>query len=178
MVDARLTTRRLDLDPLRAEDADEMVWVLGDERLYAFIGGGPPTLDELRARYRRLVVGHSADGREEWHNLIVRRQSDRRAVGTVQGTIVDEGRRAEIAWVIGTAWQGSGYASEAARALVSWLASSGVATITAHIHPDHHISASVAARAGLGPTEEFEDGERVWRSIVGSAEAADERARC
>ena len=46
-----------------------MVAVLADKRLYTFIGGGPPTLAELRARYRRLAVGRSADGTEEWHNL-------------------------------------------------------------------------------------------------------------
>lgn len=61
----QLTTERLDLDPLRLEDADEMVDMLGDERLYAFIGGRPPTLDHLRSRYRRLAVGSSADRTED-----------------------------------------------------------------------------------------------------------------
>ena len=59
-----------------------MVGVLGDQRLYAFTGGQPPTLDELRARYRRLAVGRSADGSEEWHNWIVRRRSDVDALGS------------------------------------------------------------------------------------------------
>jgi RimJ/RimL family protein N-acetyltransferase len=145
-----------------------MAGVLGDQRLYEFIGGGPPTPGELHARYHRLAAGQSADGRQEWHNWIVRQHSDRRAVGTVQATLVDEGLSAEIAWLIGVPWQGHGIASEAAQALVLWLGSRGVITITAHIHPDHHASANVAARAGLRPTEEFEDGERVWRSILGS----------
>lgn len=160
---AQLATARLDLAPLRPEDADEMVAVLGDERLYAFIGGQPPTLDELRARYRRLAVGHSADGSEEWHNWIVRQRRDGRAIGTVQATIVDQGRSAEVAWVIGQPWQGMGFASEAAHALVRWIEGAGVTTITAHVHPDHHASASVASRAGLSPTEEIHDGERLWR---------------
>jgi RimJ/RimL family protein N-acetyltransferase len=140
-----------------------MVSVLGDQRLYAFIGGQPPTLDELRDRYGRLVVGRSADGTQEWHNWILRLRSHREAVGTVQATIVDEGRCAEIAWVIGVPWQGNGLASEATQALVAWLEERGVKTITAHVHPEHHASAAVASRAGLSPTDEFEDGERVWR---------------
>lgn len=141
-----------------------MVVVLGDDRLYAFIGGEPPTRDDLRARYARFVVGRSPDDREAWHNWIVRRRADDHAVGTVQATIADDGRTAEVAWVIGLPWQGSGYASEAAISLVRWLETQGVTTITAHVHPDHLASAAVAMRAGLRPTDEIDDGERVWRS--------------
>jgi RimJ/RimL family protein N-acetyltransferase len=162
-----LRTRRLDLVQLGPDDADEMVEVLADERLYAFIGGKPPSLDELRDRYRRLAVGRPADGREEWHNWIVRRRSDGRAVGTVQATIVEEGR-AEVAWVIGVPWQGQGLATEAARALVRWLERRGIVTISAHVHPDHAASAGVAGRAGLTPTDEVTGGERVWsRPVLG-----------
>jgi len=167
----QLTTPRLTLDPLKSEDADEMVEVLSDERLYAFIGGQPPTLNQLRARYRRLAVGGSADGSEQWHNWIVRRRSDRRAVGTVQATVVLQRRRADIAWVIGLPWQGQAFASEAAQALVRWLEARGVTTITAHVHPKNQASAIVASRAGLSPTEEIDDGEQVWRrSRLGTGE--------
>jgi RimJ/RimL family protein N-acetyltransferase len=75
---------------------------------------------------------------------------------------MDEGRRAEVAWVVGTAWQGRGYASEAAAALAGWLRARGVARIEAHIHPDHHASMTVAGRIGLSPTDHIEDGERLW----------------
>ena len=65
--------------------------------------------------------------------------------------------------MIGLPWQGFGFASEAAQALVRWLEGRGIRTITAHVHPDHHASSSVASRAGLLPTEEIDHGERVWR---------------
>lgn len=76
----RLRTARLDLVPLRPAAAGEMVDVLADPALYAFIGGEP--------------------------------------------------------------------------------------TIVAHVHPSHAASAAVARHAGLVPTEEIEDGERVWRWAV------------
>jgi RimJ/RimL family protein N-acetyltransferase len=158
----RIVTARLELVPLAVDDAEDMVAVLGDERLYTFTGGRPPTLEELRARYARLVVGRSPDGTEQWRNWIVRLR-DGRAVGTVQATITAAGRAAEVAWVIAVAWQGQGLASEAARGLVAWLEAGGVQTITAHVHPDHHTSAAVAARAGLAAIGEVHDGERVWR---------------
>jgi RimJ/RimL family protein N-acetyltransferase len=158
----RIVTARLELVPLAVSDAEEMVAVLGDERLYAFIGGRPATLDALRARYARLVAGRSPDGAEQWCNWIVRLR-DGRAAGTVQATITAAGREAEVAWVIAVPWQGQGLATEAARGLVAWLEARGVQAITAHVHPDHHASATVAARAGLAATGGVHDGEQVWR---------------
>ncbi|MBB4704368.1 GNAT family N-acetyltransferase [Sphaerisporangium siamense] len=158
-----IRTARLTLTPLTVEDAAEMVEVLAGEELYAFIGGTPPGLAGLRSRYARLVVGRSPDGGEDWLNWIVRRERDGRAVGTVQATVTGGGRRAAIAWVVGTAWQGRGYASEAAAAMARWLAGRGVTVLQAHIHPGHEASMNVAARIGLRPTGLVEDGERVWR---------------
>ena len=124
--DERLLTRRLELVPIVAGDAEELTEVFGDERLYVFLGSRPTTTEELRAQFARLAVG--------------------------------------------VAWQGQGIASEAARAVVGWLERRGVATITAHIHPDHHASATVASRAGLRPTGEYRDHggvrEHLWRRLV------------
>jgi RimJ/RimL family protein N-acetyltransferase len=158
-----ITTDRLSLLPLTPEDADEMIGVLDDERLHTFIGGEPLTIEALRDRYRVLARGQSSDGLEKRRNWIVRLLSDGQAIGTVQATIVLRGREASIAWLIGVPWQGQGFASEAAVALVAWLEARGVDSITANIHPDHLASAGVAIRAGLGPTDEVRDGERVWR---------------
>lgn len=63
--------------------------------------------------------------------------------------------------MIGLAWQGRGFASEAAQMVVRWLEARELTTIVAHVHPQHHASAIVASRAGLLPTEEIEDGEQV-----------------
>ena len=160
-----LITPRLDLLPLQPEDADEMVDVLADPRLYTFTGGGPPSRDELLARYQRQSVGHSADGTAEWHNWIVRRRPEGDAIGFVQAAIVRPVGPADIAWLIGVPWQGRGFAAEAARALVAWLERAGVSVITAHVHPDHRASAAVAARGGLAPTDQIDRGERVWRWV-------------
>ena len=118
MTSGRIASACLSLVPLAVADADEMVGVLSADALYAFTGGSPPGLDELRKRYARLTVGRSPDGSQEWCNWIVRREVGGQAVGYVQATIMDGGARAGIAWVIGLDWQGRGYASEAARALV------------------------------------------------------------
>ncbi len=69
---------------------------------------------------------------------------------------------AEIAWVVGTPWQGRGIAGEAARGLVGWLGTQSARTVVAHVHPEHHASAAVAASAGLTTTDRRQDGEVRW----------------
>jgi RimJ/RimL family protein N-acetyltransferase len=170
-VTPRIDTDRLALVPLRPEDAPEMVHVVADAALYVFTGGQPPTLAALESQYRGWVAGSPRAG-ETWHNWVVRLRgdgsdgsdaSDGPAIGHLQATVVDDGRSADIAWLVGTAWQGRGYASEAARALVRWLYAIGIDSVTAHVHPDHAASGRVTAHAGLRPTGEMEGGEAVWR---------------
>jgi RimJ/RimL family protein N-acetyltransferase len=172
----QITTDRLLLTPLQPGDADEMVEVLADERLHEYIGGRPAGRGELRRRYAVLAEG-SSEPDELWLNWIVRLRSDPRPLGTVQATLRNEDGRwnAEVAWVVGVAWQGRGFASESAAALVDRLRSCGVKTVVAHVHPDHRASAVVAERAGLRPTAEEVDGEQVWRSDVPVGPAAAHR---
>lgn len=149
--------------------ADELAVALADPALHAVIGGRPPTAAELRARHARWLVGPGPATGESWLNWVLRlRTGDAAgaAVGTLQATVHRRGpdgtRAAEVAWVVGTPWQRRGYAGEAAQALVAWLADTG-ATVEAHIAAGHEPSERVAARAGLAPTAETVDGERVWR---------------
>jgi RimJ/RimL family protein N-acetyltransferase len=166
--DEPIRTDRLALDPLTAADAEAMVDVLADPALYTVIGGEPPTLPGLRDRYRQLAVGHSADGSEQWLNWIIRLRGE--AAGYVQATVLPPGTEAEIAWVVGVPWQGRGLAGEAAAALVGWLTRAGATRVSACIHPGHAASRAVAARAGLAPTDEYdEDGEQRWVRPSGSA---------
>jgi RimJ/RimL family protein N-acetyltransferase len=152
-------TGRLDLLPLRVEHAEEMAEVLSDPALHTFIGGTPDTVEALRSRYRRITAG-SPDPAVSWLNWVIRLRAESCLTGTVQATV--NGSVAEIAWVVGTPWQGRGIATEAARALADWLARQPVRTVIAHIHPDHHASAAVARAAGLTPTDERHEGEIRW----------------
>ncbi|WP_228010604.1 GNAT family N-acetyltransferase [Nonomuraea phyllanthi] len=151
----RIETPVVVLLRLHPEHADEMAGVLSDPGLHTFIGGEPLTAQELRARYERLVAGPPG-----WRNWVVWSREEERLVGYVQATI--DGGSAEIAWVIGTPWQGRGLATAAATALVGRLAEQGIGTVVAHIHPDHAASAAVATAAGLRPTDRWHDGEVRW----------------
>jgi RimJ/RimL family protein N-acetyltransferase len=159
-----LAAERLDLEPLGVGHADEMAPVLGDPALHSFTGGEPATREELRRRYARQGGGWSADGTERWLNWVLRRRDDARLVGFVQATVTSAGGvlTAELAWVIGSADQGRGYAGEAAGAMLDWLRRNGVMKLVAQIHPEHAASNGVARRIGLVPTDQVVDGEVRW----------------
>jgi RimJ/RimL family protein N-acetyltransferase len=148
-----IRTGRLELLPLRVEHAGEMAEVLSDPALHTFIGGTP---EALRSRYEGMTAG-SPDPAVSWLNWVIRLPAEDCLTGTVQATV--DGTTAEIAWVVGTPWQGRGIATEAVLGLVDWLPAQ---TIIAHIHPDHQASAAVATAAGLAPTDEQHDGEIRW----------------
>jgi RimJ/RimL family protein N-acetyltransferase len=178
----RLDSERLVLEPLRTEHAAELAPVLDDVALHRFIGGEPLGPEELRARFERQARGRSPDGRDWWLNWALRERSTGRPIGIVQATV----RRpdpepesqsepelatatatvsvAELAWVIGTAAQGRGFAKEAVAAVASWLRGCGASRLRAHIHPDHEASMAVARSVGLAPTDVVVDGEVRWES--------------
>lgn len=160
-------TGRLDLLPLHVEHAEEMAAVLSDPALHTFIGGTPDTPQALRSRYRRMTAG-SPDPDVSWLNWVIRLRDEACLTGTVQATVSRSGHGpvAEIAWVVGTPWQGRGIAREAARGLVAWLSRQQVHTVVAHIHPRHRASAAVATAAGLTRTDEWHEGEIRWRRSI------------
>ncbi|MFC4555375.1 GNAT family N-acetyltransferase [Georgenia faecalis] len=166
-----LRSRRLLLDPLTVDAAEEMVPVLSDPALYAYTGGQTPTLEQLRAQYAMQVTGQSRDGTQWWLNWVVRWQHSQEPAGYVQATVEDADgvRVAEIAWVVSVPHQRQGIATEASEAMVEWLASCGVQLVVAHVHPDHDASAGVARRLGLHRTERWEDGEVRWERALRDA---------
>lgn len=162
----RLRASRLDLEPLRADHAAELAPLLDDIALHTFIGGRPLTAVELRERYARLERGVSPGGTEDWLNWVLRRRDDGVAVGTVQATVRSAGDApvADVAWVVATAYQGEGYAAEAARTVLAWLREQGVDDVLASVHPDHEASQRVARAIGLVPTAVMVDGETRWQT--------------
>lgn len=151
-------------------DAEAMVGVLADAELYRFTGGEPPTLDELTARYERQVAGPPDGSTATWLNWIVR--LDGEPVGYAQATVQNEpgARLAELAWVIGTRWQGRGLASRSAALVKRWLEGQGVGRFLASIHPEHRASERIAERLGLTQLGGVgAGGERTWDTAADTA---------
>lgn len=151
------------LEPLTVAAADEMVNVLASPALYEHTGGAPPDRPALRLRYELQSTGWSPDHSQRWLNWIARARESDAAVGYVQATVTLATGAADVAWVVGADFQGRGYATEAASAMVAWLRSEPeVRRITAHIGAANAASQAVARNAGFLPTDAVERDETVW----------------
>ncbi len=84
----------LTYEPLREEHADLLHPALTDPRVYAFIAGPfPKTLEQLRARFKRMAAGPAPGSPdEEWLNFLVR--CDGVPVGRIEASRI--GVRAEV----------------------------------------------------------------------------------
>ena len=152
---------RLTLEPLRVEHAAETQALLDDSTLHHYTGGQPLTLAELTDRYQALSAEISPDKREMWLNWVLRYQDS--TIGYVQATVwCERPDVADIAWVVAAEWQNNGFATEATKAMTTWLAGKGVSTFHADIHPEHQASIGVAKALGMHPTQEIVDGEVRW----------------
>jgi RimJ/RimL family protein N-acetyltransferase len=152
------------LEPLRIDHADELAPVLDHRAMHEFTGGRPSSVEELRARFARQVIGRSPDGDERWLNWVVRLRSTSAAVGFVQASVVqsDGETVAVLAWVIGVPYQGQGLAKEAATLMVQAISPGQGVRLRAHIHPEHRASIAVAEALGMSPTDLAVDGETRW----------------
>lgn len=143
-----------------------MAVVLSDPSLYMFTGGDAPSPADLALRYQTKQVGRSDDGEQTWRNWIARLQFDGAAIDYVQSTIQLDTNTAEIAWVIGSPWQGKGYAVEAAHGMIKQMAADGAGTIVAHIHSEHHASRRVATALHFWATGRMKSGEEEWALVA------------
>ena len=157
-----LTGERIHLVPQGEEHAGEMFDVLNDSSLHQFTGGTPPeSVHALRKRFARLATRMSPDQSEMWLNWVIITDETRHYIGYVQATVSE--MVADIAWVIGRAYQGKGYGTEAAGLMMAALKEAGIRSFTSHIRNDHLASQQLAAKLGLSVTGIVENGEDVWR---------------
>lgn len=100
----RISTRRLELVPLTAADADDLFPLLNDPAVGAFTGEIPPAdVEAVRARFELWEARRSPGGAELWLNWVVRLKDDSQAVGLTAATVGEDDTA--IAWIVGTAYQ-------------------------------------------------------------------------
>jgi len=133
-----LTGERIILVPQGEEHAGEMFDVLNDSSLHQFTGGTPPeSVHALRKRFARLATRMSPDQSEMWLNWVIITDETRHYIGYVQATVSE--MVADIAWVIGRAYQGKGYGTEAAGLMMAALQAAGIKKLMANLEQIHSL---------------------------------------
>ena len=109
------------LEPQTAAHAPGMFELLSDPVLAKYLDSAPPPdMGWLTDRFARLESRLSGDGREHWLNWVVCAQAQR-PVGFVQATVDPDGS-ANVAYVLGRAFWGRGWATQATEAMLRELA--------------------------------------------------------
>lgn len=161
----QLRTARLVLEPVTRAHHDELAQLTADEQLWQrterprHLGRGLATW--LAGQESRLAPTGSA----WWLTWVLRPVAGGPVIGQLQATVVggQDGPQAELSWLVAVAEQNAGLATEAGRAVVTWLGERlGVTRVTAHVGRDHAASEHVATSLGLVATGEVVDGERLW----------------
>jgi len=142
----RLETERLILREWRQSDLDAMTVILGDPEVMRYLTGEPLACSDAW-RNMASAAGHWVlRGYGTW---AVERKSDGALVGRV-GLINPEGWPGlEVGWTLGRAYWGQGYATEAAKASMSYaFLTQPIDKLLSLIHPDNTQSQAVARRLG------------------------------
>jgi RimJ/RimL family protein N-acetyltransferase len=153
----RLETERLVMRMFREDDFEAYARIFGDPEVARYLGDGRP-LERWEA-WRSMVfhLGHwSLRGYGMW---AVEEKATGALVGRV-GFLYPEGWPGlELAWGLGHAWWGKGYATESARRALAWgFAELGRDDIISLVYPANAASIRVAERLGerlRGTTEIF-----------------------
>lgn len=152
-----LSTDRLLLRPFRDQDLDAYAAICSDPEVMRYLGDGK-TLSRADAwRQMALILGHwQLRGHGMW--AVEERQSGL-LIGRI-GFWQPEGWPGfELGWALGRDWWGKGYATEGARAALSFAFTSlDQEHVISLIHPENRASSRVAERLGEhleGETELF-----------------------
>ena len=116
-----LTTERLVLRPLVADDLDALAAFYGDPQVMRHVGGGRAlTHEETRASLERMMANFQRAGYGQW--AVVERSSGTflGRAGILEWPDLGPSGETEIGYLLGRPYWGHGYATEAALAARDW----------------------------------------------------------
>jgi ribosomal-protein-alanine N-acetyltransferase len=149
--DAILETPRLRLRELRPDDEDALAELFADPEVMRWIGtGGVRTREDARRVIERELAGYRELGYGDWATTL--RGSDELIglCGVLRWPDLAGREEIEVAYLLGRAWWGRGYATEAATAIRDRaLATLERERLVCLVYHDNIASAAVARKLGM-----------------------------
>ena len=162
-----IETERLVLRPYGEADFDALHALYADPDVARWLYYEPDTLEDSRARLRRKIAGHKLTEEQGLSAAVELRD------GTYVGDTVlfymepAEHRSIELGFSFDPRHQGKGYATEAARAFVSWAFALGFHRVYGRLEPRNIASARVLEKLGMRREAHLVENEWVkgeWQS--------------
>jgi RimJ/RimL family protein N-acetyltransferase len=147
-----VTTLRLILRPFTENDVDALYHILNTGDVFRYFPNPTPP---PRARVQRLIAGQLAHWRERhlgWWAIEPRERQE--LMGWAGLQFLPETNEVEVGYLLGKAYWGQGFATEAAQASLQFgFETLGLDTIVAVVHPDNRASIHVIEKLGMALTE-------------------------
>jgi RimJ/RimL family protein N-acetyltransferase len=164
-----LRTERLDLRPPLESDLDAFYEMRSDPEVARYLYDDPMTVERAREKLAVRIAGSELAAEDDWLATVV----VERASGAVVGDLglcwrSVEHRTGEVGFVVHPAYQGRGYATEAARRLIDWgFRVFGLHRVIGTTEARNAASARVLERLGMRLEGHFVESEWVkgeWQS--------------
>lgn len=145
----RLLTERLELRRLVPADLEALLAVFGDPEVMRYVGstGRPLDRSQLRLSQQRVEAHWRDNG---FGPLAVVERASEELVGEAGLQLLEAGPEVEVTYTLRRASWGRGYATEAARACLTWgFTQLGLERIVAVAYPANHASRHVLEKLGM-----------------------------
>jgi RimJ/RimL family protein N-acetyltransferase len=164
-----LRTERLDLRPHLESDLEVFHATRSDPEVARYLHDEPMTLEQAREKLAARLAALQLDAEDDWLATVIVERSSSAVVGDVGLCWRSvEHRTGEVGFIVRPAYQGRGYATEAARALIDWgFRVFGLHRVIGRTEARNAASARVLERLGMRLEGRFVENEWVkgeWQS--------------
>jgi aminoglycoside 6'-N-acetyltransferase len=146
---APIRTQRLVLRPLTERDVDDVLAWMGDPDVARYQLYEPRSRADVEEHIAKAIAATRLAEKDDWVEFAI--QLDGRVIGLIYFKVSSvEDRTGEIGWALTRAFQGKGYALEAARVVLDLaFGELGLHRVTAELDPRNDASVALCLRLGM-----------------------------
>ena len=166
MKNTKITTERLELKPIKLEDAEALFKITSNKTttrymLYAGTENIQETIDfitDCQKDWNRWYINKNQPNVALNFSIFIKNTTT--PIGTIEIDILEDPTTAEMGWMIHNDFQNKGYGSEAAFAIVDFAKKLGIKSIVAHCDKRNIPSFSLMKKIGMKLVSD--NGDRIY----------------